>query len=111
MASLTVEKATPNVNELDNTVGRQGLLRGSSSYGADEKTGMQETSTQPLPYTNATNQSYRARRYTRDWWRATWNDAVEHRFWPRVIYCSFGLVFIGLWVGLMWVFVFNARET
>jgi len=39
------------------------------------------------------------RKYSRDWWQANWNVAVAHRVWPRVLYMTFGLLVIVVWIG------------
>lgn len=113
MESFRAERYTLHNNQLYNGVEWQDLIPDSSSFGADEQPGTRTTPALRFPYGTkqvyhveptspyATKPTYHGRRYSRHWWPVTWNDAVEHRFWPRVIYCSLGLAFVVLWVAVM----------
>jgi hypothetical protein len=41
------------------------------------------------------------RRYSSQWWRDNWEDAVEARFWARVVYFSVAGLIMILWVVIM----------
>ncbi|KAG8798608.1 hypothetical protein FRC18_008584 [Serendipita sp. 400] len=40
-------------------------------------------------------------KYTIQWWKKTWSDAIRVGRWPRVFYCTLGFVFVAGWVGIM----------
>ncbi|KAG8838807.1 hypothetical protein FRB91_007394, partial [Serendipita sp. 411] len=40
-------------------------------------------------------------KYTLQWWKKTWSDAIRVGRWPRVFYCALGFVFVAGWVGVM----------
>ncbi|KAG8750498.1 hypothetical protein FRC14_000449 [Serendipita sp. 396] len=46
-----------------------------------------------------------ARKYSVFWWKETWNGAIRTGGWPRLVYCGIGVVFLGVWIGIMLGFV------
>lgn len=41
------------------------------------------------------------RKYSAEWWRANWEDAVEARFWARVVYFSVAGIIMAVWIFVM----------
>jgi hypothetical protein len=87
----------------------------SSPYAVDEKIGLQELpastpnvdgipkeyAEHPLSYTGVGEMAMPVRKYSRQWWRKTWNKGIEGRIWPRVVYGVVFLVVMATWLGAM----------
>lgn len=41
------------------------------------------------------------RRYSGEWWKRSWDTAIQYRVWPRLIYSTIFVLVIGTWLGGM----------
>jgi hypothetical protein len=55
----------------------------------------------PLLDSNVGEKAIPVRRYSRPWWKNSWNMAIEGRIWPRVVYGSTFLIIMAVWLGAM----------
>ncbi|KIM30041.1 hypothetical protein M408DRAFT_328454, partial [Serendipita vermifera MAFF 305830] len=93
----------------------QSPIRGSS-YMADEKAfpspppsssdnaQQQQKLAHRVSYVGLGRPAPPTRKYSRDWWKVTWDGAIAHKTWPRVLYVGFGIIILSIWIGTTFYF-------
>jgi hypothetical protein len=52
----------------------------------------------PLLYTDVEENTIPVRKYSRKWWKKTWNKGIEGRIWPRIVYGVVFLIVMAVWL-------------
>lgn len=113
MIALVNTPVTPQFAESRHDIEMQSPSPMQVSFVIDEKRPLSSFPPSPLAQDATflpTTESARprpVRKYSGQWWHSYWDRAVLIGYLPRYLYSGFGLILVGLWVGITLIFAKN----